>query len=413
MAGPTTTKTKTTLYERKVLGINYTNAGTTQSEYVVDFRPATKSIDSVTGCTHPGPPYKEGGPVSIVHTVGGDVPGRAGYGSHWLGGHRLNRYVGAHWLSMGTTQLGTPSWGPWNGQSLDSLGATGWKKFQPGKPSADLGVFLGESHEIPRMLRDSVKTLKDLATHPLKSVRNMSWMSNRWLCYQFGWLPFLRDLEKLYNTYKNLDSKIARLRKYNGQWERRGGTIFQDWESRPWAGVPSYMAPSPNAYNSPPEGTPPGKLIETVGTKIWFVAAFKYYIADFESPLTQLRLKARLYGLTQTPLIVWNLIPWSWLVDWVSNIGDNIENLCPIDGLTAKYAYVMRYNYYRLDGSVSQRYKNYDGSYTTFHASNSKCYESKGRAVATPFGFGLSDEDFSLRQWSILTALGFQRKLFS
>lgn len=409
------TRLKETLITREAVGETYYplyQPPQPPTPVYYDWRPMATERRSCTDATAPGPPYKLVNPFSQITIANPAYTNWQDYGENWVSGSGIFtlRYRGRYWVSLGTT---TPAlYGDADSaerQGLDAWGATGWKKFKPAKPIADVGVMLGESRELPRQFSEAVKSLKALATHPLKSVRNMSFVSNQHLAYQFGWLPLMHDLEKCYKALKNTDSWLKRVRKYNGEWEHRGGTVSTG-SGCVKTGSASII-PIPNLNNAPPEGVSTGDIYCSWGYRVWFSAWFKYYIADFDSATTQLRLKSRIWGLTNTPTIVWNLLPWSWLVDWFSNLGDNIDNLIPIDGLVAKMPCVMRHTWTRYDVRVTQRYKTglNATSYVTHSAENYKYYESKSRGTASPFGFGLSDSDLSIRQLSILAALGVQR----
>jgi hypothetical protein len=102
------------------------------------------------------------------------------------------------------------------------------------------------------------------------------------------------------------------------------------------------------------------------------------------------------------------LTPWSWLSDWVTNIGDVMASMSSImfDNLCAKYAYVMGTTSQRVDYEGRNNYKLPTGPMTeTWYAE----YIRKSRVAASPFGFGLTNSDFTARQWSILAALGLSR----
>jgi hypothetical protein len=113
----------------------------------------------------------------------------------------------------------------------------------------------------------------------------------------------------------------------------------------------------------------------------------------------------KLYGLSLTPETVWNLAPWSWAVDWVSNAGDVISNLSDwaTDGLVLRHGYIMEQSFvrdtYEWYGPVNFWSQVYPAVFTL------EC-RSKLRRRATPFGFGLTFGDFTPRQWAIAIALG-------
>jgi hypothetical protein len=114
-----------------------------------------------------------------------------------------------------------------------------------------------------------------------------------------------------------------------------------------------------------------------------------------------------LLGLELTPEVLWNLAPWSWLSDWVVNVGDNLHNVSAFssDGLVMKYGYLM------VESKVSQM-RSLDAplplkgggsiAIPSLHTASVR----KQRFRATPYGFGMNPSSFNLRQWTILGALG-------
>jgi hypothetical protein len=117
----------------------------------------------------------------------------------------------------------------------------------------------------------------------------------------------------------------------------------------------------------------------------------------------------QLLGSRITPETLWNLTPWSWLVDWVFNIGDVLSNLSAFsnDGLVMRRGYVMRHENlthdYTLTGIRFMNGYNPGMIYQRFST------ETKIRRSASPYGFSASWPDFSPRQLAILAALGITR----
>jgi hypothetical protein len=113
-----------------------------------------------------------------------------------------------------------------------------------------------------------------------------------------------------------------------------------------------------------------------------------------------------LFGLKPSPSVLWEIIPWSWLIDWCSNVGDVIDNLSAraLDNLAAKYAYVMGTK--KQEVTLISVADFYNGPQTETWSGT---FTRKLRQEASPFGFDLSSDMFSARQWSILAALGISR----
>jgi hypothetical protein len=138
----------------------------------------------------------------------------------------------------------------------------------------------------------------------------------------------------------------------------------------------------------------------------------RYYIPEQSNTRLRIQRQAqeanRLLGLRPDPELLWQLAPWSWLADWVTDVGALVGNYTSFafDGLVWKYAYLMEHRQvvtkYDLVG-----HRTYNGASPTCSATLVR--ESKRRVTSSPFGFGLDLDGFTLRQWSILAALGISR----
>ncbi len=125
-----------------------------------------------------------------------------------------------------------------------------------------------------------------------------------------------------------------------------------------------------------------------------------------------------LLGLKLTPEVIWELTPWSWLIDWFSNIGTIVSNVSTLGADNAKlnYAYsTLRYresvsfNGYRPPlitetSAKPQGYLSWSGDVAFVQQSDMKV-----RLAASPFGFSVSTPGLSAIQWGILASLGLAR----
>lgn len=406
----------TTLYKGVPFG-----TPTTHSYNPYTTRGAYESAGTCIDETHAGPPYRTGGPLIVVQWRDPfEVRGSGTY----VGSATADisyRYVGGFIPSWKWSQFGsgfsnanfaleTTNPGSMFPSNVDAeaYGATGWKRFRPGKPTADLGVFLGEIRDVPRMLKDTAnffnKTWRSLGGSTGKPSKALS---NHWLSIQFGWLPFISDLRRFHRSYVELDRQIAHIKRNNGQWCKRGGSVVEDSTSvvlgssavasAHWPSLVSYLYASPAGSYT---------VSKVTTTRVWFEGSFRYWIPNIESVWWRKRAIAELYGAMPNPALVWELTPFSWLVDWVSNVGDVVANMDSgwADNLAAKYAYVMK----SVDVTgVLESFCNLRSA--KLHDSWTFPISWKSRAGASRFGFGLTDANFSARQWSILAALGFQR----
>ena len=369
--------------------------------------------ETCTDELHPGPPYRSGGPLDVrkFTTNQYEIQSKVFHkGGKYLydGGFITSSYPSAYldW----TDPDNIPSdWG-----DISSYGAEAWNKFKPAKPSVDLGLALAEAREIPRMLKTTAKGFSDLWRSMGGSPTGFGpkSLANHWLNTQFGWLPFISDLQDFYNTCNSLDKRMKQLRRDNGKWIRRGGVVLSDESSEVIREETDYIGLSPalTTYHydrTTAMGYGTLKVTDYKSQQIWFSGAFRYWIPGNDSSfLWKGRAIATLFGLNPSPSLLYNLTPWSWLLDWSSNMGDVISNLSDMayNNLAAKYAYIM--------GTTTQRVEA-TGDVILLHARPTVTsfaeITRKQRVEAEALGFSPSSDSYTARQWSILAALGITR----
>lgn len=101
------------------------------------------------------------------------------------------------------------------------------------------------------------------------------------------------------------------------------------------------------------------------------------------------------------------LTPWSWALDWVSNVGDIVTNMQQFsnDNLVLKYGYVM----HNRRVTTSARLSCVTKGGTAMHTSLISVNETKMRIQANPYGFGSEFSDLSPYQLGVIAALGLSR----
>lgn len=347
---------------------------------------------------HPRYPY-EGGPMSICRVERSHVDGNGWHGtkrtttpyrtdSFYQGSYRVTTYGGSNAIPVTDT-------------TCESYGATGWMRYKPAQPDVNLGTFFGE-----------ITSVKDMIFKRLDSFKALG---SNYLAVQFGWQPFLSDVRSWYESLVRLDTQIAQLQRDNGQWIKRGGSVDKSTttDTISLSPVTGLIYPAdPNAkYHS-------GKCTKVTDVNVWFSGRFKYYIPNLNSrKWGKLRSLQELWNLKLTPSDVYQLIPFSWLLDWFANVGDIIDNYQSMidDRLVAKYAYIMRQVTETVTISASrssfQREQStptsgYVTTYKPITASSVVKRITKTRAVANPFGFGFAGGVNSLYRSSIIIALG-------
>lgn len=315
-------------------------------------------------------------------------------------------------LAINPNSVAFPSDSVSSDTTLDAIGTTAIAHAKPDNPIGGLLNALVELRRegLPHLFGSSLWEGK---VNPLRSLGEEN------LNYQFGWLPLSSDINdfahgvvrsnEVINHYRDGIGKPTR-RRYDFEPTESTTTTLHGTDRYPWIvcsdpGVTFYTV-------GPWANSQPGALYsETkVSQKRWFSGAFTYYFPhDKRGKLGDLAVLAHELGLELTPETVWNAAPWSWAVDWFSNVGDVISNYQSFqrDGLVMTYGYVMEHTIVKRTYSLRGN-KGPDGRYlraddVTF------VIETKKRRSASPYGFGLDLSALSGFQKAILGSLGLTR----
>jgi hypothetical protein len=287
--------------------------------------------------------------------------------------------------------------------SAGSFGATAYARMKPTEPSFESLNAFYELKDLPGMLRQR------LSNNGLKNI------GNYYLALKFGWEPLLRDIISMVSLQRDAQAKLAQLLRDNGRPVRRRITLLNTQSEPSIVDGIDTNAFQPG-FVSQYYAQDPRSVVKRYDTdEVWASARFRYWLPPGPRDIQWSKnMLARLYGLRPTPSVVYNAIPWSWLVDWFSNLGDVISNLDSgvADHLAADYCYVMRKTTHVVNKDSVGWFKTgwQSGSpIKQVSASVRQEYFSKSRSVGSPFGFGLKESDLSTTQLTILGALGLSR----
>jgi hypothetical protein len=283
----------------------------------------------------------------------------------------------------------------------------------PNLPRATLATGIAElaregfSHVIGSGLLDSLAFRTDFFRSLGKEYLNL----------QFGWAPFLRDLKSVIQSVSDANKIIFDAQRSSGLVTRRKRhlPIMEDFDS---VNVTDFSISCggqaltwPELYHNFDNAAGVGTRIRSAKQHVWFSGAFTFQLAIGDSLVSRFERYEQyaniLLGTRITPSVLWALTPWSWLVDWVVDISSALRRaeLLNSDGNVMKYGYMMRQTVQDVSysGTISFR-NNIPRHYGTIYRRL-----TKERFRATPFGFGLNPNDFDVRQWAILAALGLTR----
>lgn len=300
--------------------------------------------------------------------------------------------------------------------ALDVMGTSAIAKVYPTKPHADLMVAIAEllREGLPSALFSAVTMTGGNSGRQL--VRDLS---SDYLNLLFGVTPIVREIDRLITTVQRMDQHVAQLVRDSGRAVRRTRTITDVQKTRgPWKQDmdPNLLMANGTFGLNAMCGRIPAVVTETSSEKTWFSGSFRYWVPGLQSSsngdssfapgdfLSQADLRLQILGLRATPKAAWNLLPFSWLVDWFVNVSDLFEVAHAMTnyGLVMPYGYVMSET--KRITTTTYDFRNTSLSKLGSVTSNVVAIRQQRRR-ATPYGFGLKDVDLNPIQWSIMGAL--------
>lgn len=311
--------------------------------------------------------------------------------------------------------------------SLPTSYATGFAKARPGNPPASAFQFLLELKDVP-----SIPAWSLFKGVPFREIPRVAWnrlmyfvkleqeIASNFLNIQFGWKPFVSDLQKMYNLWKNIDKTLAKLVRENGHNIRRKATVLNEANTErsdefypyPYVGVGGPPATWQSGYTR-------YSVVRRTTRKIWFSGNFRYWIPDAGSSQWTKRATRTLFGLNPTPAAIWSVLPWTWLTDWFWNMSDIMSNLSQnaAENLVCNFSYIME------ETSTTEEHTSVVGAdkldnllyrIPAVNHSFQSTYNVTTKARiggGNPYGLGVNLNSLSGRQLAILGALGISRGL--
>lgn len=302
----------------------------------------------------------------------------------------------------------------------------------PNSPEVNLAAILGELKEgLPSLpgillLKDRAKALKQKPTKSGKSI------GSEYLNIQFGLIPLLSDIRAVYDAVNNVSTKLA-------QYERDAGKGVRRRMSFPITKRREVFTPNDLEIQGTAFGIPPGYFLEkdmfashsvgeygyTRGTltmnytqKVWFTGSFTYFVPQGTSLAANVdkyrHMLERIFAPGMTVEALWQLAPWSWLVDWIFDLNASISSYQRLsdDSLVMNYGYVMATTskVATLDLQILRHPQLPNEKLPVSSVRTTIKSVKKERVRANPYGFSVATPaGFTGKQWSIMAALGLSR----
>lgn len=283
--------------------------------------------------------------------------------------------------------------------ALNGYGNKARSLVDPSNPNGQISTALGE------LYRDGLPAISGASTwkNRLQDIRDSG---HEYLNVEFGWKPLVSDIRSAVHSMKNTTSILRQIERTGNRPIRRRFN-FPPIHTETTTTLSTNVWPHPIGVWGNMGGLKGNVEKETVtDVNVWFSGSFGRFVTpgmQNANRFTEFEAKANaLLGTRLTPETLWNLSPWSWLVDWQVDIGAMLSILTRqlLDGSVMWYGYTM---------ANSRKVDTY--SHTAGYVPPmSVTTDIKQRNMATPFGFGLSPQtDFSPKQLAILAALGITR----
>jgi hypothetical protein len=253
----------------------------------------------------------------------------------------------------------------------------------PSKPIVDVPVFLFELRELPQLVKLAGDTL-------LKKGASAN------LSYEFGWKPLLNDLGGLLNIQDSVNKRAAHLTRLH----ESGGKSYKGQ-------VGLTILPAQRKQLGIVAGG--GILDHEQGgfCRRWISVSWKPVYSTISGMPSASEIRSQAFrsalGLTVDASTVWNALPWTWLLDWFSNLGAYLESQRNLVGFIPGQCFVMTHTELTTNYFLKQP-SSLNLSMPSFHR------VTKERATTLGSSLSASMPFLSARQAGILTSLAILRR---
>jgi hypothetical protein len=321
---------------------------------------------------------------------------------------------------------------------MAGLGERAWNGTKPDFQQLEGFTSAAEADEAGGMVKTSLETVKRLRTEAKRFNNEYITLggtphgprigpravANEFLNIKFGWIPFVQDVidfTKTVHFYRNL---LVKALKYNGIPIRKRISLFSD--SKPWvklAGatysvsnnsypMPCHAVAFPSDFfsSAPSWEVVEGRTSAAYGIGKWTIyrPEFDSHRPEFYSSWNKFEQFLTLTGLRISPSSLYKATPWTWLIDWFTDIGNFFQFLTDefSNSIVSRYCYAMQAQ------TITRLFTNvlpFRGNPVSLNFARQ--IVSKQRiAGSSPYGFDLPWESLTAGQYAILGALGITKR---
>jgi hypothetical protein len=263
----------------------------------------------------------------------------------------------------------------------------------PSRAIVDLPVSIAELRDIPHLLKGAKKIFRGAGTpSEIGATAFLSW--------EFGIKPMLKDLKGVLDFQGQVDRRVQEL----SRMYKRGGSRHRSDNGS--GTVHTYR---------PIVGYFAGSFVQSDEwsvSKAWTVVNWKpdSDLQDSIPPLEEIHRRAfrAVFGLNVSVSTVWEALPWSWLIDWFSSVGDYFQANRNSVGFIPGTCYQMVHT---QSGSIQWIEGEYplDGQGKLHVGPSILSVDQKERFLVAPGALSVSVPLLSARQLGILGSLAILR----
>jgi hypothetical protein len=195
--------------------------------------------------------------------------------------------------------------------------------------------FLIELRDVRSMVLDLQRLARwqkwsQLVEKERLNVKDISFdVSNSYLSWKFGYCPLMRDIITILKSLANLQKKVKRLLAEVHK-PRTVKAHVNQYKVAPVAGLQAYATYHEALCDGMYNYSTPTSLVEMDCSEEWAPDVGMRY-SLFCEPLCQFQLKIRMFletfDVAWDPVIVWNAIPFSFILDWIWDISGWLERI--------------------------------------------------------------------------------------
>lgn len=272
----------------------------------------------------------------------------------------------------------------------------------PSAADIDVPVFIAELRDVPSLFRNAAEKLSKAS-------------ANEYLKFEYGIKPLANDIRRFLKVADQLAKRLERIRQARSNYGLVRKYLPPDrWETHQFTDEPvDYAEILNDRFGVKASGT---VTIERWATIKWTPDFDPLGVPDTDEGLLRLAKRA-VFGGTVDGATLWQAMPWSWLIDWSSNMGDylaskrNIVGASPGEICLMKKTTINSSSYlYRKD---QVDLPDYTRRWTMVNSPSKVAFVRKERLIdVKPAAITTGELDLlggDVRKQSILGALSIQR----